>query len=303
MSFATPILLIAFSRSDTVSAVIDSMRLVKPTHVYIACDGPRADVAGEYELCMATREAIEFGINWPCQIYRLYRDDNRGCRYGPIEAINWFFSQVEEGIILEDDVVPSLDFYYFCQELLEKYRTDDRIGSIGGSYLGSSDWNSSTDYVFSHFIQAWGWATWRRAWNHFESDMATWPAAKESRLLDTIGGMDFARYLTKCFDRAAGVNQSIWDYIWMYSSIKKGYLSCHPVKQLVSNIGFDERATHTKGGKSPLLPIQSMIFPLRHADIFVANKAYDEDILYDHLGAQRGKILGLFKKILIRIFR
>ncbi len=303
MSFDTPILLIAFSRSDTVSAVIDSMRAIKPTHVYVACDGPRSHVVGELELCMATREAIEIGIDWPCQIYRLYRDENRGCRFGPVEAINWFFSQVEEGIILEDDVVPSKDFYYFCQELLAKYRTDNRIGSIGGSFLGTSDWSSPADYIFSHFIQAWGWATWRRAWNHFESDMASWPTVKESQLLKTIGGVDFARHLTKCFDRAAGINESIWDYIWMYSSIKQGYLSCHPAKQLVSNIGFDERATHTKSGKSPLVPVQSMSFPLRHADIFLANKSYDEDILYHHLGARRGKILGFIKKVLIRIFR
>lgn len=301
MSFATPILLIAFSRSDTVSAVIDSMRSVRPFQVYVACDGPRVEVSGEYELCMETRAVIDLGIDWPCEIHRLYRDVNRGCRYGPVEAIDWFFSQVEEGIILEDDVVPSIDFYYFCQELLVKYRKDDRIGSIGGSCLSAPDPSSSDDYVFSKFIQAWGWATWRRAWKHFEPEMETWPVVKKSGLLKDIGGPDFARYLGKCFDRASGKNQSIWDYIWMYSSLKKGYLSCHPTKQLVSNIGFDERATHTKGGKSPLGPIQSMEFPLRHPDILVAKKSNDDKILYEHLGAQRGAILGFVKKILKRI--
>jgi len=303
MSFATPILLIAFSRPDTVSAVIDSMRLVKPPQVYVACDGPRPEVSGEYELCMDTRAVIELGIDWPCEIHRLYRDVNRGCRYGPVEAIDWFLSQVEEGIILEDDVVPSIDFYYFCQELLVKYRTDDRIGSIGGSCLSASDSGSSADYVFSRFIQAWGWATWRRAWKHFEPEMETWPVVRNSGLLKDIGGADFARYLGKCFDRASVKNQSIWDYIWMYSSIKQGYLACHPTKQLVSNIGFDERATHTKDSKSPLKPTQSMSFPLRHPDFYVANNSYDKEILYEHLGAQRGVVLGFLKKVAKRIFK
>jgi hypothetical protein len=220
-----------------------------------------------------------------------------------VEAINWFFSQVEEGIILEDDVVPNKDFYYFCQELLLKYRLDNRIGAIGGSSLGKSSLNHSSDYIFSRFIQAWGWATWRRAWQNFESDMSSWPMTKKSGMLKDLGGNDFARYLEKCFDRAAGKNHTIWDYIWMYSSMKQGYLCCHPTKQLVENIGFDERATHTKGNKSPLKPTQSLSFPLRHPDFYVANNSYDKEILYEHLGAQRGVVLGFLKKVLKRIFK
>lgn len=303
MSFATPILLIAFSRPDTVSAVIDSMRLVKPAQVYVACDGPRLEIPGEHDLCRETRAIIDSSIDWPCEIHRLYRNENRGCRHGPVEAIDWFFSQVEEGIILEDDVVPSVDFYYFCQDLLAHYRSDDRIGAIGGNALAPSKVNSADSYVFSKFIQAWGWASWRRAWNHFESDMASWPAAKKSGFLRVIGGSDFSRYLTACFDRAAGSNQTIWDYIWMYSTMRRGYLCCHPSRQLVANIGFDERATHTKGGQSPLQPIQSINFPLKHPAMFIANKAYDEEILYGHLGAQRGRVLGFLKKIIRRVCR
>lgn len=303
MAFNTPILLIAFSRADTALAVINSVRMIKPSNLYIACDGPRVEIAGEAELCRATRDAIEASIDWPCKVHRLYQKENLGCRKGPVEAINWFFSQVEEGIILEDDVVPSEDFYFFCQDLLVRYRFDNRVGAIGGSYLSHAESIHSADYVFSKFVQAWGWASWRRAWINFDANMSSWPQAKHMGLLKDIGGVDFARYLGTCFDKAAGNNNSIWDYIWMFSSIKEGYLCCHPTKQLVSNIGFDERATHTIGGVSPLRPIEVMSFPLRHPKFFLADKRYDDEILYDHLGARRGGVFGLIKKILKRVLR
>lgn len=303
MAFETPILLIAFSRADTALAVINSLRTVRPKNVYIACDGPRPEIFGEEELCRITRDAIEASIDWPCQVHKLYQKQNRGCRNGPVDAINWFFSLVEEGIILEDDVVPSEDFYYFCQELLSKYRYDTRVGVIGGSYLSLSDAPASTDYIFSRFIQAWGWASWRRAWSNFDANMVSWPIARDINLLRDIGGVDFAQYLGRCFDKASGDNTSIWDYIWMYSSIAQGYLCCHPTKQLVSNIGFDDRATHTKNGNSPLRPIQSLSFPLRHPEFFVIDKAYDEEILYDHLGASRRGVKGFLSKIRRKIFR
>jgi hypothetical protein len=303
MAFDTPILLIAFSRVDTAVAVINSVRLVKPSTLYIACDGPRDEIAGEADLCRATREAIEAAIDWPCKVHRLYQQKNLGCRHGPVEAIHWFFNQVEEGIILEDDVVPSEDFYFFCQELLARYRFDSRVGAIGGSCLSNLKSSSSSDYVFSRFVQAWGWASWRRAWIHFDANMHSWPYAKKIGLLKNIGGVDFARYLGSCFDTAAGNNNSIWDYIWMYSSIKEGYLCCHPTKQLVSNIGFDERATHTKSGSSPLRPVEPIVFPLNHPEFFVANTPYDEEILYDHLGASKGGIFGFIKKILKRALK
>jgi hypothetical protein len=303
MAFDTPILLIAFSRADTAVAVINSVRQVKPSNLYLACDGPRNQVVGEEELCRLTRDAIEAAIDWPCKVHRLYQKENLGCRNGPVKAINWFFSQVEEGIILEDDVVPSENFYFFCQELLSKYRYDNRVGVIGGNYLSLSDSPKSADYVFSRFIQAWGWASWRRAWSNFDANMASWPIARDTDLLRDAGGVDFARYLSKCFDKAAVNNNSIWDYIWMYSSIKEGYLCCHPTKQLISNIGFDERATHTKSGASPLRPIEAMDFPLKHPEFFVPNKAYDEEILYVHLGGGRVGAWGLIKKIFKRVLR
>ena len=131
MSFDVPVLLITWRRPETTRQVLCALRQVSPSVVYVASDGPRNQI--EATNVNATRELIDHEIDWPCKVSRLFSETNQGCEKGVSEAINWFFSSVEEGIILEDDCVPHIDFFDFCRNLLKRYKDDQRIWCISGN--------------------------------------------------------------------------------------------------------------------------------------------------------------------------
>lgn len=250
--FDTPILLLAWRRPHTLNQVIDAIRPVAPTRLYVACDGPNPDRPDEPAKVEATRELIATAIDWPCHIDRLYSDVNQGCRLGVSRAITWFFEHVEEGIILEDDCVPHPDFFPYCATLLDRYRLDTRVWCISGNNFQEGNWRGEGDYYFSRYNHCWGWASWRRCWQHFDSDLSNWPALRDSGLLTTIFEDPIERNYwssiwQKLLDR--GLPDS-WAYRWTLTCLANGGLSALPNRNLVSNVGFGVDATHTFGGSS-----------------------------------------------------
>jgi hypothetical protein len=244
----TPLLLIAWRRPHTMRKVIDAIRPVAPTRLFVACDGPNPERPGEAEKVAATRAVIEHEIDWPCQIAHLYSDVNQGCSIGPIRAITWFFDQVEEGIILEDDCVPHCDFFPYCTTLLERYRHDTRVWCISGNNFQNGQWRGDGSYYFSRYNHCWGWASWRRCWQHYDADLSQWPAMRDSGLLDTIFEDPLEReYWTNQWQRthAKAVPITWWDYQWTFSCLSNGGLTALPNRNLVSNVGFGMDATHT----------------------------------------------------------
>ncbi|MFM7145061.1 MAG: hypothetical protein ACKOW5_01850, partial [Actinomycetales bacterium] len=163
----TPVLILAFNRPDRVRALIDRLREVAPTRVFLAVDGPRANRDTDARLVEQTRQCAEL-IDWPCEVQTLFQEQNLGCGRGVSTAITWFFEQVPEGIILEDDVLPRIEFFSYCTELLDRYRDDPRVFAISGSNFVPPE-RISTDgsYRFTHITHVWGWATWRRSWNQY----------------------------------------------------------------------------------------------------------------------------------------
>ena len=131
--YKTPILLIIFRRKDVALKCLERIRKVLPTKLYIAGDGARANVVGEQESVEATRKAVLDAIDWPCEVNTLFQTENLGCSKGVITAINWLFTNEEQGIILEDDCMMQGSFFPFVEELLERYKNDERIGMIDGA--------------------------------------------------------------------------------------------------------------------------------------------------------------------------
>lgn len=173
-----PVLLLIFNRPDTTQRVFHEIRGASPLQLFISADGPRENKPGEFEKCQITRDIVR-QVDWDCEVYTNFRDKNLGCKIAVSSAIDWFFENVEEGIILEDDCLPSFSFFRFCEELLEKYRDDERIMQIGGTNL-LSEWQRSDDsYYFSKYGAIWGWATWRRAWQYYDVNMKLWPEVKK----------------------------------------------------------------------------------------------------------------------------
>ena len=154
-----PVLLIAWKRPKHLKKVIESLRLYRPSKIYFACDGPREELEEKIKV-EKTRAIIDNEINWPCKIYKLIRERNKGCKLAVSEAISWFFSENDEGIILEDDCVPNPFFYNYCEELLNKYRNNKSIISVSGNNFQEGNLIGDGSYYLSKYTHIWGWATW-----------------------------------------------------------------------------------------------------------------------------------------------
>lgn len=158
----SPVLFLVFNRPDVTQRVFDAIRQARPPKLYVAADGPRKDKAGEAERCKAVQNIVSM-VDWPCEINKLIRDENLGCKIAVSGAIDWFFRQEPEGIILEDDCLPHPDFFLYCDELLEKYRDDERVGLISGTALGDirakNFISGDEDFIFNRYPSIWGWAS------------------------------------------------------------------------------------------------------------------------------------------------
>jgi hypothetical protein len=280
-----PVLLLIFNRPDLARRVFESIRQARPEQLFIAADGARADRPAEAELCRRARKVVE-RVDWKCEVHHLYREQNLGCGLGPATAMDWFFEHVEEGIILEDDCLPDASFFPFCGELLEKYRTDDRVVHIAAiNPMAQGLWLGAEDYKFWHFGGIWAWATWRRAWKLFDMKMAGWPEfQRQNKLAACCSCPAELSYRTEAYRSIHAGVPGVWDSQWAFARIQSGGLSITPRVNLVSNIGFDGRATHTRDEEHSLarLRTKSVALPLTHparvAPDYVFGKSFFESL-------------------------
>lgn len=273
----TPVALLTFNRPEATARVFAEVARARPTRLLVVADGPRPDRPGEAEKCAAARAVIE-RVDWPCEVLTCYSDTNLGCRRRVSSGLDWVFSTVEEAIILEDDCLPHPTFFRFCEELLHRYRDDVRIAQVSGDNFQFGRHCTSDSYYFSRYTHIWGWATWRRAWRHYDVDMKAWPALRDTNYLrEWLGDARTARDWAGLFDAAHGGKIDTWDYQWTFACWSRKALTILPAKNLVSNIGFGTDATHTKGS-SPFadLSAEPMPFPLRHPAGVVRNREADQ---------------------------
>ena len=247
MNEKVSVLLIAWRRPDTINKVLKAIGLYKPSKLFVACDGPIEGIPSEMRKVIETREAIDIGINWDCNVKYLYSDSNLGCREGVSRAVNWFFQNVEEGVILEDDCIPHPDFFNYCDQLLRRYRDDKRVWCISGCNSQGGHWRGDGNYFFGKIPQVWGWASWRRCWKHYDVNMKKWPKLKESNLLKTIFEDPLEeKYWTNIWDDLfLNGRPNTWDYQWCFTCMSNGGMTIFPNENLITNIGFGKDATHT----------------------------------------------------------
>lgn len=281
-----PVLMLIFNRPDLTRAVFARIRDARPAQLFIAADGPRADRPGEAALCREAR-TIADAVDWPCQVHTLFREQNLGPKVAVSSAITWFFDHVEAGIILEDDCLPDATFFPFCAEMLERYRDDARIMTISGNnyQFGGSTPNLAS-YTFSRFPFIWGWATWRRAWQHYDLKMTHWPqSAARAQIRDFLHDPAIYRHYAGLFNQVFAGEIVTWDYQWTYSSWRHSGLTILPAVNLVTNIGFDERGTNTKDQDNPAagLPTQPITFPLTHPPAVDRDEQGDKLMFTQHI--------------------
>jgi hypothetical protein len=277
--FNTPILFLIYNRPDTTAKVFAKIRDIRPKVLFVAADGPNMERVGDIDLCSETRNMVINNIDWECEIRTLFRDNNLGCGKAPYEAISWFFENVEEGIILEDDCLPSSSFFIFCSELLKKFRDDQKIMIISGfNCLGSFE-QAGSDYFFTKLAGIWGWASWKRAWSQYKFEVPEWqnPAIQNS-VLQSLRSISDRTNLKLHLDKIVqNKSNDFWDYQWWFYRLLNDGIGIVPVKNLIQNIGFGNAATHTLQQDHFLatLRAEELNFPLSHPIIFLRNEFYE----------------------------
>jgi predicted O-linked N-acetylglucosamine transferase (SPINDLY family) len=273
----TPVVLIIFNRTDTTQRVFDAIREVKPLKLLVISDAPRINREGEAEQCEATRAIIN-QVDWECEVLTNHSNINLDPRKRISSGLDWVFEQVEEAIVLEHDCLPGATFFRYCEELLEKYRDDERIMIISGNNLQFGRKRNQYSYYFSRYIHIWGWATWRRAWEKYDVSIPKWNELKDSSWLsDLLDNQQAVMYWSGIFDAIIS-GYDTWDYSLVFSLWINEGLSISPQVNLVSNIGFGENAENCKNISSILanMLVEELEFPLQHPAVISRHEEADD---------------------------
>jgi len=294
-----PIVILAFNRPDLTEKVLSRVLEIRPETVYFVRDGPRSEE--DRDPCREVADLFERPLEG-VSVKKIVSDVNLGCEKRVVSGLNTVFDEVESAIILEDDCLPDLSFFRYCEELLNHYRDDKRVMTISGNSFQPPSFSCPASYYFSIFSHIWGWATWRRAWNQFDFEMGS---------LDSLGDQRWLQHLTRCridgatwssiFDKTKQGEINSWGYRWLYSCWAQSALTCLPKRNLVENIGYDERATNTKTEKGKPSPPEAsaLEFPLIHPETTVQNYRADDYTQRYWFGGNgiRAKAADLLKRI------
>ena len=239
----TAVLLITYKRLDTVKQVFQAIREAKPPRLYIS-----SNIGKDHEetkRVMDVRKFLEEHIDWKCEVKKLYREKHLSAKYSISGAIDWFFANEEMGIILEDDCLPDQSFFWFCEELLERYKTNMKIGHISGDNFQKGIKRGDADYFFSIYNHVWGWASWADRWKTYDVELSNTNGIKF--IESTIQDKKTRKYWISIFNRMKNNEIDTWDYQWTFAMWNNDQLAILPNINLIKNIGFGEDATHTTG--------------------------------------------------------
>lgn len=293
--FEVPVAMIVFNRPDTTRRVFEQVRKIKPQKLYIISDAPRRQREGEREKVAEVRRYLETHIDWKCEKHFVYADENMGCQSRVVSGINSVFQNEEEAIILEDDCVPSIDFFEFCEQMLFQYKDDERIMQISGCNL-VPEHKIKESYLFSVFCSVSGWATWRRAWEKFDFTMKEYPEFRKKKIIYRLFPESAAQIIEGEMDRVYDGRMNSWAYRWLLARMVNSGLGITPSVNLVENIGFGrEDATNTKGVNTSFqYDIGAMEYP-----ILVRHTVY-RDYIYEKAMASKHYHVNPVQKMIVR---
>ena len=265
MPLETPIAFCIFNRPELTARVFEAIQRARPQQLLVIADGPRENRPGEQETVEQTR-AILNRVDWDCEVKTNFSPTNLGCRMRMATGLTWAFEQAEELIILEDDCLPDPTFFDYAQTLLRHYHDNDQVMMISGDNFQPGP-TSNNSYYFSRWAHIWGWASWRRAWEHYDLEINSWPTDKSTDLLSkAVDSPAEHHYWSSIYDQVHRGEIDTWDFSWAYALWKRNGLAILPETNLVTNLGFGSSATHTTDPSSKLaeLPtrgIQQIIHP------------------------------------------
>lgn len=279
--FQTPVTFIVFNRPETTKKVLERIKRMRPSSLFVIADAPRENVSEDKSKCAEVMDIINNGIDWECDLKTNIAETNQGLKKRISSGLSWVFENVDRTIILEDDCVPDLSFFPYCEELLKRYENDTRIMSISGDNFQYGNTPCPHSYYFSRYMHCWGWATWKRAWDLYDGEMKSWPELKEDKWLDYVITDTTERlYWEFIFDNVYSKKINTWDYPFVFSIWKQNGLNIIPCTNLVSNIGFGENATNTSDASEKNIfanmKTGKIDFPLSHPENMVRNFIADD---------------------------
>lgn len=239
-----PIALFTYSRANHTRLAVESLLRNKEaadSDLYIFSDGPK-NVSNE----LAVKENRKYihSITGFKSIHIVEKEKNWGLANSLIAGITDVINKYGRVIVVEDDLILSPCFLQFMNEALEKYKDDDRVGTISAFVPPVKDKLPETFFLM--YFQCWGWATWKRAWDLLETNPK--PLLRglrfKKRKFDVGGG---AGNYGNLYCQKVGLVDS-W-YIRFYASLfLKGKLSLYPGHSLAANNGLDGSGTHCGKG-------------------------------------------------------
>lgn len=271
----TPVAFIIFNRPERTARVFAEIAKARPQKLLIVADGPRH--ADERELCEATRTIVD-RVDWDCDVERNFSEVNLGCKRRVSSGLDWVFEQAEEVIIVEDDCLPHPTFFQFCEEMLARFRDDERVGMICGSSFQSGRRSLPYSYYFGLHITVWGWASWRRAWRNYDVDMRTWPEFRDSPWLTELLQNPIAeKNWREIYEGSYQGEFDTWDWQLFFSWWSRNMLAAIPNRNLVTNIGFGDAASHTLDTLPTManVALEAMQFPLKHPPLVELDREAD----------------------------
>jgi len=270
--FNTPILLVLYNRVEETHNLFQIIRKIKPKKLYVAADGANRAISIDYQTCLRTRSVIM--PEWKCETKFLFHEKHIGKSKNVYKAISWFFEHEEEGIILFDDTLPNLDFFHYCEQLLEKYRDTPEIMHIGANYLKRKKRYLKDSYHFTAYSFIWGFATWKRAWEGFELKLKT-TQEEAFRIIDKyVNSTQERNFCQRIYNTLSKHSLDYWEYQYNFHIWMKGGLCISPNVNLVTNVGFKNRKRRIR----KLMKETAPILPLQHPETIERNKTSDEYI-------------------------
>lgn len=302
----TPVALTLFDRPAHTRQVFEAIRGAQPEILLVIADGPRN--AEEKLRCDETRAIID-SVDWKCEVRKNYSEVNMGCRPRLSSGLNWVFEEVDRAIVFEADCLPHPSFFPFCEELLEKYKDDERVMHISGDFFHqeNKDFKCDDSYYFSVIPHIWGFATWRRAWKHYDPDIKKWPLAESKKAIKRVlTDPAVYEYWETIWEGFYKGETNSWDGQWAFACILHGGLSINPCVNLVTNIGFGPDAMQGKDPNNIFanIALQEISFPLKHPlKVAVDTKAdaYTFEYIFTPNRSLQQTFLRPFKKMFPRI--
>lgn len=249
IEITSPILFLCFNRPEKTKQVFECIRRARPQKLYVAADAPRQGNLKDIEGCAKVREIVQ-QVDWPCETHYLFHDKNLGCTLAGKTAWDWLFSQEEDMIFLEDDGLVTDSFFWYAQELLNKYRNDDRIAYIGS--VNSGQKYGDATYFFTHCsVSTYAMATWKRTYGLYDYDLESWPSLKGTKEFISRYKTKFAYvYDARLYDNyrkglKAGKRPNTYDRQMWYLSRRFDKINIFPNVNQVTNIGFDYEGSNT----------------------------------------------------------